>query len=83
MRAGEVREADGRITLTEAGRDRARGLVRSHRLWEAYLVRVLGLRPDHVHATAMHLEHVTDERMRECLAKSASDGTDPHGKPIP
>ncbi|MFG0274890.1 MAG: metal ABC transporter permease [Phycisphaerales bacterium] len=82
-RAGEVRESDGRISLTEAGRERARGLVRSHRLWEAYLVRVLGLRPDHVHSTAMHLEHVTDERMRERLARSAADGTDPHGKPIP
>jgi len=83
LRAGEVREDDGQVRLTDAGRERARGLVRSHRLWEAYLVRALGLRPDHVHGTAMDLEHVTDERMRERLAKSASGGTDPHGKPIP
>ena len=57
--------------------------MRSHRLWEAYLVRVLGMRPDHVHGTAMDLEHVTDDEMREELAREAKGDEDPHGRPIP
>lgn len=73
-----------RIALTEAGRTRARGVVRAHRLWETYLVKILGLRPDHVHDTAMTLEHITDDALRERLAKRVDDArTDPHGSAIP
>jgi manganese/zinc/iron transport system permease protein len=70
-------------TLTDAGRAQARRLVRTHRLWETYLVNELGLRPDHVHTTAEALEHVTTPAMAEELAGRALEGTDPHGKPIP
>ncbi|MHC4975621.1 MAG: metal ABC transporter permease [Planctomycetota bacterium] len=82
IRRGLVRRDGDRIGLTEPGRDVARGLVRTHRLWESYLVSELGLRPDHVHRPAMDLEHVTDERMHEELDRSAGD-VDPHGRPIP
>lgn len=81
------RDSDGRdsgISLTEIGRSRARGVVRAHRLWETYLVRILGLRPDHVHDTAMALEHITDEELRERLARRVEDArVDPHGSAIP
>ena len=80
----ETVRANGDIALTKAGRDRARGLVRTHRLWESYLVHQMGLRPDHVHDSAMHLEHVTSERMRKRLEElGAGKTTDPHGKSIP
>ncbi|MFG0256389.1 MAG: metal ABC transporter permease [Phycisphaerales bacterium JB043] len=81
-RRGLVRSDGGRLELSEDGRVVARGLVRTHRQWESYLVSELGLRPDHVHRPAMDLEHVTDERMHEELDRRAGD-VDPHGKPIP
>ncbi|MHC4107218.1 MAG: metal ABC transporter permease, partial [Planctomycetota bacterium] len=46
---GEARVEQGIVRLTGDGAARAASLVRSHRLWEAYLVEHLGLRPDHVH----------------------------------
>ncbi len=69
--------------LTDTGRSEARRLVRTHRLWETYLVNELGLRPDHVHATAEQLEHVTSEEMASELREHTTGAIDPHGKPIP
>jgi len=83
-RLGLAERDDGAIRLTRHGRDAARSLVRTHRLWETYLVREMGLRPDHVHRTAMDLEHVTTERMDEELREEAHAAKrDPHGRPIP
>lgn len=84
LRRGDVRSQAGRVELTDAGRTRARELVRSHRLWEAWLEHKLGLSPDHVHETAMRLEHVTDPDMRRRLAEEAgTPQRDPHGRSIP
>jgi Mn-dependent DtxR family transcriptional regulator len=70
--------------LTDAGQTEARRLIRSHRLWEQYLQDQTDLPPDHLHATAERLEHVTDAAMRERLAKQASSARqDPHGREIP
>jgi manganese/zinc/iron transport system permease protein len=80
----------GGVRLTDAGRRAGAELVRSHRLWELYLARRLALAPDHVHDTAMELEHITDATMREQLAREGESGgvganglTDPHGRPVP
>jgi manganese/zinc/iron transport system permease protein len=79
-----LERARGACSLTPAGREAARGLVRSHRLWESYLVKHLGLRPDHVHGTAMVLEHVTGDEMQQKLARGTGDAAvDPHGQKIP
>jgi manganese/zinc/iron transport system permease protein len=84
VRRGLVIRGDDRLEMTPAGREVASGLVRSHRLWESYLVKHLALPADHVHATAMRLEHVTGEAMREHLAAHADHPeTDPHGQSIP
>ncbi len=72
------------LQLTEKGRDTARQLVRSHRLWETYLVQHLGMPLDHVHEPAHRVEHFIDERLREELASEIdSEGQDPHGRAIP
>ncbi len=78
------------VRLTEEGRRAGAALVRSHRLWEIYLMRKLALAPDHVHPTAMKLEHITDAAMRDQLAKESATRTtdgaplaDPHGRPVP
>lgn len=77
-------DSGGGAALTPAGRARARDLVRSHRLWEAFLQTTLGLPADHVHPTAMRLEHLTDDPMRSRLRAAATDDErDPHGRRIP
>jgi len=83
-RNGLVRRAPEGYRMTDAGRARARELVRSHRLWESYLVKHLALPADHVHDTAMRLEHITGADMREGLAAQADHPVvDPHGSEIP
>ena len=83
-RQGFVSEhADG-LHLTESGQARARKLVRTHRLWESYLHKHLGLPVDHLHEQANRLEHVTDEGMLDYLAQRVDNPqTDPQGKKIP
>jgi manganese/zinc/iron transport system permease protein len=83
-RAGKLAGGDGGHALAEAGRAEARQLVRTHRLWESYLHRVLNLPADHVHAPAERLEHATTPAMREQLAASTGQPQrDPHGKHVP
>lgn len=81
LQRGEVREENGHIVLTDLGRRQAINILRSHRLWESWLVDHAGLRPDHVHDRATDLEHMTDDRLREQLGPGGR--SDPHGRPIP
>ena len=84
LRSGAIRTIDTGLELTESGRAAARRLIRSHRLWEAWLTRNAGIAPDHVHDTAMRLEHVTDVPMMDRLVEEIEDpGKDPHGRSIP
>lgn len=92
-RASDLRSADQptasinttthhNLRLTDKGRDAARQIVRTHRLWESYLVTNLGLRTDHVHDTATRLEHLKDPAAAR-LTPRTTTSTDPHGSPIP
>jgi manganese/zinc/iron transport system permease protein len=84
VREGRVERSNERLALTPSGRESARQLVRSHRLWETYLHRYLGLPLDHVHEPAHRVEHYIDEHMREELQeKLSAAATDPHGREIP
>ncbi len=85
LRRREAVQRDaGRYVLTDAGRDEARSLVRSHRLWETYLQQYAGLRADHLHLSAERLEHATDEAMqRELADRTGSPRHDPQGRQIP
>ena len=84
LRRGAFDEQGDTLRLSVQGRLAAKDLVRSHRLWESWLTRTAGLAPDHVHDTAMRLEHVTDEAMRERLAsETGAPEQDPHGRSIP
>lgn len=78
-------EHDGdRVSLTQQGATVAGELVRSHRLWEHYLVEQAGLPSDRIHPQAERFEHVTDRTMRERLdQETSSTETDPHGSRIP
>lgn len=82
--AGMVVRHGDQFELTVPGREQAREVVRSHRLWESYLVERLGLKADHVHEAAERLEHITDRTMRERLAEVVQDPRhDPHARDIP
>jgi manganese/zinc/iron transport system permease protein len=84
VRGGQIESRGDRLQLTDAGRDLARNLVRSHRLWETYLVEHLGLPLDHVHEPAHRVEHYIDEHLqRELQAEVDATAGDPHGRKIP
>lgn len=81
---GQIEVRGGRMALTEGGRKEAAAIIRSHRLWESYLVERGGFAPDHVHDAAMRLEHARDAERRSRLEppEPARD-VDPHDRPIP
>jgi manganese/zinc/iron transport system permease protein len=84
VRDGRVNANGGGLELTPRGRDDARQMVRSHRLWETYLVQYLGLPLDHVHEPAHRVEHFIGQEMRDELeAEVDAAGRDPHGREIP
>lgn len=81
---GRVESAAAGLRLTADGRERAKRLVRGHRLWEAYLVKHLGLPLDHVHEPAHRVEHFINQPLRDELERAVEDAQqDPHGRDIP
>ena len=78
-----VASAEG-LSLTTAGKQSARDLVRAHRLWESYMAEHFLLPGDHLHGTAANVEHFLTSEMREELSASLEQSTtDPHGRDIP
>jgi manganese/zinc/iron transport system permease protein len=70
--------------LTEQGRRQAQQLVRSHRLWEAYLATNFHMSNPQMHASAEKVEHYLNPQLREELAAElAQPAVDPHGASIP
>jgi len=83
--AGHVHyEPRSGVALEKSGRAIALQVIRRHRLVELFLVEVLGLDWDEVHAEAEVLEHHISERVLEAIdAHLGSPKVDPHGDPIP
>ena len=80
----ELRRVAGGVRLTERGQQHARELVRSHRLWEQYLVSEVSLDAGRIHDKAELLEHFTDRRLRDQLDQAMdAPERDPHGSQIP
>lgn len=72
------------VGLTPSGRRMALSILRRHRLWEMFLVEVLGYSWDRVHDEAERLEHVTSEELEQKLDETLQrPQLDPHGDPIP
>jgi DtxR family transcriptional regulator, Mn-dependent transcriptional regulator len=72
------------VWLTGHGADHARHVVRRHRLLETFLLRVLQVPWDEVHAEAEVLEHAVSDRLLARIdAHLDHPGADPHGDPIP
>jgi manganese/zinc/iron transport system permease protein len=78
-----TQSTDG-VALTRQGRDHARNLVRTHRLWETYLCDKMGFCAEGVHYSAHRLEHVTDKLLQDKLVEEAGHPVrDPHRRIIP
>lgn len=76
--------ARGTVTLTPQGKVAAGRVVRRHRLWERFLIDVLGLRVDLVHEEACKFEHDTSPEVERLISQAVSGSdTCPHGRPIP
>jgi DtxR family Mn-dependent transcriptional regulator len=77
-------EGDRHLELTDAGRHRAVGVMRKHRLAELLLVNVIGLEYEAAHAEACRWEHVMSEEVElkvfELLGRPR---TSPYGNSIP
>jgi len=84
-RRGELtQQPDGTLTLSDRGRKRGESLVRSHRLWEAYLDEYFDLPADHLHEPAEQIEHFIGPALQTQLADTLQEPqTDPHGRRIP
>ncbi len=83
-RRGELERSADHVVLTDAGRDRARSLVRSHRLWEQYLSSQASVEETRLHGKAEQFEHFTDRQLREQLDREMhAPSHDPHGTAIP
>lgn len=84
QRGGLVQARNDHYELTTAGQERAREVVRKHRLWELYLSEYMQLPPDHVHRDAEEMEHIlTPEVEAELDAVLERPRLDPHGVEIP
>jgi manganese/zinc/iron transport system permease protein len=81
---GAVERRGGRRSLTPRGRAEAEMVVRSHRLWEAWLGRHSDLPLDHLHPPAEFVEHHLGAAMRRRIEAEVGRAVgDPHGREIP
>ena len=81
---GRIADDGGRRTLTAVGRQEAETVVRSHRLWEAWLGRHADLPLDHLHPPAEWIEHHLGADVRRRIeAEVGAEEGDPHGRAIP
>ena len=72
------------VSLTPAGRQAARRVLRGRRLWATFLVAHLAFTPEEADALACSLEHVTPPEAADRLAQFLGDpAVGPLGRPIP
>lgn len=81
---GSIDGRSGGERLSPRGRRAAEMVVRSHRLWEAWLGRHAELPLDHLHPPAEWVEHHLGAAVRQRIeAELGSGESDPHGREIP
>lgn len=84
VRRGWLTGVGAGLRLTDLGRESARQLVRSHRLWESFLAKHFVLGESRFHESAEQVEHFLDgELIAELNEDLDRPGVDPHGRAIP
>ncbi|MBE2279866.1 MAG: metal-dependent transcriptional regulator [Ignavibacteriaceae bacterium] len=72
------------MSLTSEGERVALQILRRHRIWEMFLIEVLGLSWSEVHDEAERLEHSTSDFLIDKIEEFLGfPKFDPHGSPIP
>jgi DtxR family transcriptional regulator, Mn-dependent transcriptional regulator len=81
---GLATEENRLLTLTAAGEEAGRAVVRRHRLAECFLVDILDLPWEHAHREASRWEHVLSQDVERRIVEMLGDpAVCPHGNPIP
>ena len=79
-----IEKKNGAVTLTEAGRSEATGVVRRHRLAEVLFANILDLEPQKREEVACEVEHSLLPEMEQAICTLLGHPTaSPSGKPIP
>ena len=72
------------IHMTESGEQRARGIVRRHRLAEVLLQTLFEIEPQQIDSNACKFEHILSEEVTESVCTfMGHPPVCPHGRPIP
>ncbi len=83
-RQGWIYREGKEYLLTKDGLQKAKRIIRLHRLWELYLAGPLGVGVEKVHRNAEEMEHIITPELEEKLTDQLSHPTmDPHAQPIP
>ncbi|HEV2178011.1 MAG TPA: iron dependent repressor, metal binding and dimerization domain protein [Terriglobia bacterium] len=81
---GWISLTDGRLTLTPRGEERARYVIRRHRLAERLFYDTFGMAPELLDRSAGRIEHTLNPAVTEKLCIFLKHPqTCPHGSPIP
>lgn len=81
---GQVVISGDDIQMTRSGEDRARGIIRRHRLAEVLLHNLFEIAPQQLDTNACQFEHILSEEVTESVCTFLGHPPScPHGKPIP
>lgn len=84
IREGLISIKDGMVFLTEKGAEKARALIRRHRLAERLFTDVFEMKADQVESDACKMEHILSEELTDSVCTFLGHPPAcPHGKPIP
>lgn len=82
--AGTLKVENGKFILLPKGRERAREIIRRHRLTEMLLTEILDMEESQAESDACRFEHILSPEATESVCTLLGHPpTCPHGKPIP
>ncbi|MEN6520204.1 MAG: metal-dependent transcriptional regulator [Armatimonadota bacterium] len=83
-RSGIIEVKNGKFTLLPKGHERAREIIRRHRLTEVLLTELFDMEESHAESDACRFEHILSPEVTESVCTLLGHPpTCPHGKPIP
>lgn len=82
--AGQVELSGEEVRMTRTGEERARGIIRRHRLAEVLLHNLFEIETQQLESSACQFEHILSEAVTESVcAFLGHPPACPHGRPIP
>jgi len=82
--AGQIEISGEQIHMTRSGEDRARGIIRRHRLAEVLLHNLFEIESQQLESNACQFEHILSETVTESVCTFLGHPPAcPHGQPIP